>query len=230
MVRVGANRIGRSPAMQTHPDFPNLFILSHPLIQHKLTLMRDKSRSTSAFRALLKEIALLMGYEITRDLPLTTERIETPLAGMDAPVLAGKKLAIVPILRAGLGMAEGLHTLVPAAREGHIGLYRDHDTKQPVEYLVKLPEAEGRIFILVDPMLATGNSAAHACDVLNRHGVEDRNIRFMALVSAPEGVRVFHAAHPEVPVFTAALDSHLNEHAYIVPGLGDAGDRMFGTK
>jgi uracil phosphoribosyltransferase len=216
--------------MRTHPDYPNLFILSHPLIQHKLTLMRDRKRSTSAFRALLREIALLMGYEITRDLPLTTERIETPLTTMDAPVLAGKKLSIVPILRAGLGMAEGLHDLVPSAREGHIGLYRDHDTKQPVEYLVKLPEPEGRIFILVDPMLATGNSAAHACDVLNRHGVEDANIRFMALVAAPEGVRVFHAAHPEVPVFTAALDSHLNENAYIVPGLGDAGDRMFGTK
>jgi len=216
--------------MRTHPDYPNLFILSHPLIQHKLTLMRDRKRSTSAFRALLREIALLMGYEITRDLPLTTERIETPLTAMDAPVLAGKKLSIVPILRAGLGMAEGLHDLVPSAREGHIGLYRDHDTKQPVEYLVKLPEPEGRIFILVDPMLATGNSAAHACDVLNRHGVEDANIRFMALVAAPEGVRVFHAAHPEVPVFTAALDSHLNENAYIVPGLGDAGDRMFGTK
>jgi uracil phosphoribosyltransferase len=216
--------------MRTHPDYPNLFILSHPLIQHKLTLMRDRKRSTSAFRALLREIALLMGYEITRDLPLTTERIETPLTTMDAPVLAGKKLSIVPILRAGLAMAEGLHDLVPSAREGHIGLYRDHDTKQPVEYLVKLPEPEGRIFILVDPMLATGNSAAHACDVLNRHGVEDANIRFMALVAAPEGVRVFHAAHPEVPVFTAALDSHLNENAYIVPGLGDAGDRMFGTK
>jgi uracil phosphoribosyltransferase len=210
--------------MRTHPDYPNLFILSHPLIQHKLTLMRDRKRSTSAFRALLREIALLMGYEITRDLPLTTERIETPLTTMDAPVLAGKKLSIVPILRAGLGMAEGLHDLVPSAREGHIGLYRDHDTKQPVEYLVKLPEPEGRIFILVDPMLATGNSAAHACDVLNRHGVEDANIRFMALVAAPEGVRVFHAAHPEV------LDERLDEMGYIVPGLGDAGDRMFGTK
>ena len=146
--------------MQTHPDFPNLFILNHPLIQHKLSHMRDRNRSTMGFRALLKEIALLMGYEITRDLPMTTERIETPLAPMDAPVLAGKKLAIVPILRAGLGMAQGLHELVPSAREGHIGLYRDHETKQPVEYLVKLPEPEGRIFVLVDPMLATGNSAA----------------------------------------------------------------------
>ena len=216
--------------MRTHPDFPSLFILDHPLIQHKLTLMREKERSTGGFRQLLREISLLMGYEITRDLPMTTERIETPMESMDAPVLAGKKLAIVPVLRAGLGMAQGLHELVPSAREGHIGLYRDHDTKMPHEYLVKLPEPEGRIFIVVDPMLATGNSAVHACDVLNRHGVSDENVRFLALVAAPEGIRVFHAAHPKVKVFTAALDSHLNEHAYIVPGLGDAGDRMFGTK
>lgn len=216
--------------MRKHPEFPNLSILDHPLIQHKLSHMRDRNRSTMGFRLLLKEIALLMGYEITRDLPMTTERVETPLAWMDAPVLAGKKVAIVPILRAGLGMAQGLHELMPSAREGHIGLYRDHETKQPVEYLVKLPEPEGRIFILVDPMLATGNSAVHACDVLNRHGVDDANIRFMALVAVPEGMRVFNAAHPTVQVFTAALDSHLNENAYIVPGLGDAGDRMFGTK
>lgn len=212
------------------PEFPNLFILDHPLIQHKLTLMRDKERSTGGFRTLLREVSLLMGYEITRDLPLMLERIETPLAPMDAPVLAGKKLAIVPVLRAGLGMAQGLHELVPSAREGHIGLYRDHDTKLPVEYLVKLPEPEGRLFIVVDPMLATGNSAVHAVDVLNRHGVADENIRFMALVAAPEGARVFHAAHPTVKVFTAALDDRLDTNAYIVPGLGDAGDRMFGTK
>lgn len=216
--------------MINHPEFPNLFILDHPLIQHKLTLMRDKERSTGGFRTLLREISLLMGYEITRDLPLTTERIDTPLTAMDAPVIAGKKLAIVPVLRAGLGMAQGLHELVPSAREGHIGLYRDHDTKQPVEYLVKLPEPEGRVFIVVDPMLATGNSAVHAVDVLNRHGVPDENIRFLALVAAPEGAAVFHAAHPKVKVFTASLDSHLDENAYIVPGLGDAGDRMFGTK
>ncbi len=216
--------------MRTHHQFPNLFVLDHPLIQHKLSHMRDKQRSTMQFRQLLREIALLMGYEITRDLPLTKERIETPMAPMDAPVIEGRKLAIVPILRAGLVMAEGLLELVPGAREGHIGLYRDHETKQPVEYLVKLPDAAGRLFILVDPMLATGNSAVHAVDVLNRHGVLDAQIRFMALVSAPEGVAVFHKAHPSVPVFTAALDSHLNENAYIVPGLGDAGDRLFGTK
>ncbi|WP_207483810.1 uracil phosphoribosyltransferase [Arenibaculum pallidiluteum] len=216
--------------MKKHPDYPNLYVIDHPLIQHKLTHMRDRQRSTNGFRTLLKEISLLMGYEITRDLPLTTERIETPLAPLDAPVIAGKKVAVVPVLRAGLGMAQGLHELMPSAREGHIGLYRDEETKKPVEYLVKLPEAEGRLFILVDPMLATGHSAVHACDVLNRHGVEDQNIRFMALVAAPEGARVFSAAHPEVKVFCASLDSHLNEMAYIVPGLGDAGDRMFGTK
>ncbi|MEA1649829.1 uracil phosphoribosyltransferase [Nitrospirillum amazonense] len=216
--------------MRTVPEFPNLFIADHPLIQHKLSHMRDKRRSTMGFRQLLREIALLMGYELTRDLPLTTERIETPLVEMDAPVIEGKKVAVVPILRAGLVMAEGLLELMPGAREGHIGLYRDHETKQPVEYLVKLPAAAGRTFILVDPMLATGNSAVHAVDVLNRHGVADDQIRFMALVSAPEGVRVFHDAHPEVKVYTAALDSHLTDDAYIVPGLGDAGDRLFGTK
>ncbi|MDZ5646957.1 MULTISPECIES: uracil phosphoribosyltransferase [Nitrospirillum] len=216
--------------MRTVPEFPNLFVADHPLIQHKLSHMRDKRRSTMGFRQLLREIALLMGYELTRDLPLTTERIETPLVEMDAPVIEGKKVAVVPILRAGLVMAEGLLELMPGAREGHIGLYRDHDTKQPVEYLVKLPAAQGRTFILVDPMLATGNSAVHAVDVLNRHGVADDQVRFMALVSAPEGVRVFHDAHPDVKVYTAALDSHLTDDAYIVPGLGDAGDRLFGTK
>ncbi|MEM8588281.1 MAG: uracil phosphoribosyltransferase [Pseudomonadota bacterium] len=209
---------------------PNLFIIDHPLIQHKLTHMRDEGRSTMGFRSLLREIALLMGYEITDDLPLTTKRIRTPLEEMDAPVLAGKKVAIVSILRAGIGMVEGLHELIPSAREGHIGLYRDPETKMPVEYLVKLPKAEDRIFILVDPMLATGNSAVHAIDVLNKHGVPDQRIRFMALVSAPEGVRTVHAAHPDVRVFTASLDRELNDHAYILPGLGDAGDRMFGTK
>jgi uracil phosphoribosyltransferase len=216
--------------MRTHPNFPNLFILDHPLIQHKLTHMRQKERSTNGFRLLLREISLLMGYEITRDLPLTTVQIETPLETMEAPILAGKKVALVSILRAGLGMTEGLHELLPSAREGHIGLYRDPQTKMPVEYLVKLPQPEDRIFILVDPMLATGNSAVHAIDVLNRHGVRDENIRFMALVSAPEGVAVVHRAHPDVKIFTAALDRELDDHAYILPGLGDAGDRMFGTK
>lgn len=216
--------------IRTHPDFPNLVVLDHPLIQHKLSHMRAVERSTNGFRTLLREISLLMGYEITRDLPMTTERIETPLEPMDAPVLKGKKVALVSILRAGLGMVEGLVELIPSARQGHIGLYRDPATKMPVEYLVKLPEPEGRIFILVDPMLATGNSAVHAVDVLNRHGVADEQIRFMALVAAPEGVKVMLDAHPDVRVFTAALDRELNDHAYILPGLGDAGDRMFGTK
>lgn len=216
--------------MKTLPEFPNLFILDHPLIQHKLSHMRDKGRSTNGFRRLLREISLLMGYEITRDLPMTTERIETPLEPMDAPVLLGKKVALVSILRAGLGMTEGLIELIPSARQGHIGLYRDHDTKMPVEYLVKLPEAQGRIFIAVDPMLATGNSAVHAVDVLNRHGVPDELIRFMALVAVPEGVRTLHTKHPDVRIYTAALDRGLDHNAYILPGLGDAGDRMFGTK
>lgn len=216
--------------MQTHPDYPNLFVVDHPLIQHKLTHMRDRERSTNGFRTLIREISLLMGYEITRNLPLETKVIETPLERIEAPVLAGKKVALVSILRAGLAMTEGLHELIPSAREGHIGLYRDPETKMPVRYLVKLPEAEGRLFILVDPMLATGNSAVHAIDVLNDHGVPDDRIRFMALVSAPEGVRTLHGAHPSVPVYTAALDRQLNDHAYILPGLGDAGDRLYGTR
>ena len=216
--------------MQTHPDYPNLFVVDHPLIQHKLTHMRDRERSTNGFRALIREISLLMGYEITRNLPLETKVIETPLERIEAPVLAGKKVALVSILRAGLAMTEGLHELIPSAREGHIGLYRDPETKMPVRYLVKLPEAEGRLFILVDPMLATGNSAVHAIDVLNDHGVLDDRIRFMALVSAPEGVRTLHGVHPSVPVYTAALDRQLNDHAYILPGLGDAGDRLYGTR
>ena len=211
-------------------ETPNLFIVNHPLVQHKLSIMRDTGTSTGSFRQLLREIALLMGYEITRDLPVEMREIETPLTTMQAPFIAGRKLVIVPILRAGAGMADGLLELAPSARVGHVGLYRDEETKQPQEYLVKLPSAEGRVFILVDPMLATGNSAVHAADVLNRHGVADQDIRFMALVSAPEGVQQFHRSHPEIPVYTAALDSHLNEDAYIVPGLGDAGDRLFGTK
>jgi uracil phosphoribosyltransferase len=216
--------------VKTFKEFPTLSVLDHPLIQHKLSMMRDKATPTTLFRQLLKEIALLMGYELTRDLPMTTQEIETPLTKMDAPVIMGKKISVVPILRAGLGMADGLMELVPAARMGHIGLYRDHETKRPVEYFVKLPEPEGRIFILVDPMLATGHSAAAAIDTLNKRGISDDNIRLMSLVAAPEGVRVVHAAHPTVPIFVAALDSHLNENAYIVPGLGDAGDRLFGTK
>lgn len=216
--------------MKQHSQFPNLFVADHPLILHKLSLMRDVGCDKVQFKALLHELSLLMGYELTRGLPVTLREIETPLQKMQAPVIDGKKAVIVPILRAGMGMAEGLEALMPAARIGHIGLYRDHDTKQPVEYLVKLPSPEGRTFILVDPMLATGNSARYALDVLIRHGVDPSQIRFMALVAAPEGVKVLLTHYPQIPVYVAALDSHLNENAYIVPGLGDAGDRMFGTK
>ncbi len=216
--------------MTENNRFPNLHVLDHPLIVHKLSHMRDRETSTRTFRQLLREIALLMGYEITRSLPMTTKAIETPVAPMIAPVIAGKKIAVVPILRAGLGMADGLLELMPSARVGHVGLYRDPDTKRPVQYLCKLPEPEGRIFILVDPMLATGYSAVAAADLLNEGGVEDANIRFMALVAAPEGVAVFQESHPEVPVYVAGLDENLNEKAYIVPGLGDAGDRLFGTR
>lgn len=216
--------------MKQDSRFPNLFILSHPLIQHKLSHMRASDTSTRTFRELLREITLLMGYEITRDLPLTTRSIDTPLVTMDAPVIAGKKLAVVPILRAGIGMSDGLLELVPSARVGHIGVFRDPDTHLPVEYLVRLPDLSERTFILCDPMVATGNSAVYAVDVLKKRGVTDAQIIFLALVAAPEGVQVFQDAHPGVKMYVASLDSHLNEHAYIVPGLGDAGDRIFGTK
>jgi uracil phosphoribosyltransferase len=216
-------------AMKQDPRFPNLFILDHPLIQHKLTHMRDKSTSTRTFRELLREITLLMGYEVTRILPLAMRTIETPMATMQAPVIAGKKLAIVPVLRAGIGMADGLQELIPSARVGHIGLYRD-ESHRPVEYLVRLPEVEGRMFILCDPMIGTGYSAAHAVQVLKTRGVQAKDIFFLALVASPEGVGVYQEQHPDVPMFVAALDDHLDEHAYIVPGLGDAGDRLFGTK
>jgi uracil phosphoribosyltransferase len=216
--------------MKQDSRFPNLIILDHPLIQHKLTHMRDRHTSTRTFRELLREITLLMGYEITRDLPMTTRRVHTPLVEVDAPVIAGKKLAIVPVLRAGVGMSDGLLELIPSARVGHIGVYRDDHSHKPVEYLVKLPDLEDRTFILCDPMVATGNSAVHAIDVLKRRGVPGERILFLALVAAPEGVDVFQHAHPDVKLFVASLDTRLNEHAYIEPGLGDAGDRLFGTK
>ena len=220
---------GRSTGVAV-PEFPGLHILDHPLILHKLTHLRDRRTPKALFQRLLHEISLLMGYEITRHLPLTSEPIETPLVSMDAPVIAGKKIVVVSVLRAGLGMASGLMELMPSAREGHIGLRRDPHTLRPIEYLVSLPEADGRLFILVDPMLATGNSLAHAVAVLNRHGVPDRMIRVMALVVAPEGMRRFQSDFPDVPVYAAALDASLDANAYILPGLGDAGDRMFGTK
>jgi uracil phosphoribosyltransferase len=215
--------------MKQHAAFPNLFVLDHPLIQHKLSHMRDKTTSTRTFRQLLREITLLMGYEVTRNLPLTTRRIETPLTTMDAPVIAGKKLVIVPVLRAGLGMADGLLELIPSARVGHIGVYRD-ENKRPVEYYVRLPEVEDRAFLVCDPMIGTGHSAAHAVTVLKKRGVPAERIHFVALVASPEGVAEYQRQHPDVPMYVAALDDRLDEHAYIVPGLGDAGDRLFGTK
>jgi len=210
-------------------EFPNLHIINHPLIQHKLTQMRKTVTPKHEFRQLLREIALLMGYEITRDLPLVKETIDTPLTSMEAPAIAGPKPAIVPILRAGLGMADGLLELIPEADEGHIGMYRDPLTKKPVEYLVKLPNTKERVFFLVDPMLATGNSAVAAVDILIKYGANPAKIKFMALVAAPEGVRVFNEKYAHIPIYTAALDEKLNEKAYILPGLGDAGDRLFGT-
>ncbi len=215
--------------MKTDPRFPRLHIVDHPLIQHKLTIMRQKETSTNVFRQLLREITVLMGYELTRDLPLTERRIETPISPMQAPTLAGKKQVIVPVLRAGLGMSDGLLELMPSARVGHIGMYRDSN-KRPVEYLVRLPNVTDRLFIICDPMLATGYSAAHAVDVLKARGVPGESIRFLALVSAPEGIEVMQKLHPDVEIYVASLDERLDENAYIVPGLGDAGDRLFGTK
>ncbi|MEI2386232.1 MULTISPECIES: uracil phosphoribosyltransferase [Breoghania] len=204
-------------------------VIDHPLVQHKLTIMRDKETSTSSFRQLLREIAHLMCYEVTRDLELTEITIETPIAEMRAPTLAGKKLVFCSILRAGNGLLEGMLDLVPSARVAHIGLYRDPKTLIPVEYYFKAPEdLEDRLIIVVDPMLATANSAIVAVERLKERGA--KNLRFVCLLGAPEGVRKFSEAHPDVPIFTAAIDEKLNEHAYIVPGLGDAGDRMYGTK
>lgn len=206
-----------------------LHIIDHPLIQHKLTYMRKKETGSKDFRILLDEISMLMGYEVTRDLPLRDYEIETPITKMTGKVISGKKLAVIPILRAGLGMVNGILELVPVAKVGHIGLYRDPDTHKPVEYYCKLPTDIGeRIVIVVDPMLATGGSASDAITMLKKRGCT--NIRLMCLVSAPEGVAAVQAAHPDVDIYTAALDEKLNEHAYIVPGLGDAGDRLFGTK
>ena len=204
-------------------------VMDHPLITHKLTIMRNKKTGSKDFRELLDEITMLMGYELTRDLPLEDITIETPITKMKAKTISGKKLAIVPILRAGLGMVDGLLRLVPVAKVGHIGLYRDPKTHTPVEYYCKLPaDIEDRIVIVVDPMLATGGSSCDALALLKERGCH--NIRLMCLVSAPEGVAKVQADHPDVDIYTAALDDHLNEHAYIGPGLGDAGDRIFGTK
>jgi uracil phosphoribosyltransferase len=207
----------------------HLTVVDHPLVQHKLTIMRDKDTPTAVFRQLLREISQLLAYEITRGLPMTTQTIETPLTTMEAPVLDGKKLALISILRAGNGLLDGVLELIPSARVGFVGLYRDEETLQPVEYYFKVPEAlEDRLVIAVDPMLATGNSSAAAIDKLKEAGAT--NIRFLCLLAAPEGIARMKEAHPDVPIVTAAVDERLNEVGYIVPGLGDAGDRMFGTK
>jgi len=211
-----------------HPDFPNLTVLSHPLVQHKLTLLRDKRTSTRDFKQLVNEIATLMAYEVTRDLPLEPVEIDTPLERMQGVQVAGKKLTLVPILRAGLGMVEGISQLIPSARVGHIGLYRDHESLRPVDYYFKIPAGEhDRAFFVLDPMLATGGSATAATAALKQAGA--RHIRFVCLVAAPEGVRRMLAAHADVPVYAAALDRELDPRGYILPGLGDAGDRLFGT-
>ena len=210
--------------MQEH-----LNIVKHPLVQHKLTLMREKDASTAVFRQLLREISQLLAYEVTYELPMTTRLIDTPMQPMDAPVLAGRKLALISILRAGNGLLDGMLELIPSARVGFVGLYRDESTLKPVQYYFKVPDQlDKRLVIVVDPMLATGNSSVAAIDLLKDAGATD--IRFLCLLAAPEGVARMKEAHPDVPVVTAALDDALDEKGYILPGLGDAGDRMFGTK
>ena len=205
-----------------------LHIIDHPLVQHKLSIMRNKETSTNKFRGLLKEIAMLMGYEVTRDFPLTYKEIETPLQKMNAPTIAGKKVVIAPILRAGLGMVDGLMELIPSARVGHIGMYRDEVTCQPVFYYYKMPENKDRLVIVTDPMLATGGSACDAISRLKADGY--KSIRLMCLVASPQGVKAVEEKHPDVDIYLAALDEGLNEKNYILPGLGDAGDRIFGTR
>lgn len=207
----------------------NVTLVDHPLVQHKLTLMRDKNTPTVVFRQLLREITQFLAYEITRDLDMTIRRIETPMEPMESPTLAGKKLALVSILRAGNGMLDGVLELIPSARVGFVGLYRDEETLQPVQYYFKVPEAlENRLVITVDPMLATGNSSVAAVDLLKQAGAV--NIRFMCLLATPEGIARMQQAHPDVPIVTAAVDRGLDDKGFILPGLGDAGDRMFGTK
>lgn len=206
----------------------NFHLVRHPLVQHKLTLLRKKTTSVTEFRALVSEVAMLMGYEVTRDLPMTTEMIVTPMERMRAPVLKGEKMVLVPILRAGMGLLDGMLQIFPSARVAHIGIYRDHQTLEPVEYYFKASKTlRGRDLVVLDPMLATGNSAVAAVERLKSG--KPRSIRLMCLVAAPEGVRAFQKAHPDVPIYSAAVDRKLNDHGYILPGLGDAGDRIFGT-
>ncbi len=207
----------------------NVTVVDHPLVQHKLSLMRRRETPTAKFRQLLREISMLLGYEITRDLPTGTERIETPITAMDAPVLTGKKLVLISILRAGNGLLEGMLDLIPSARVGHVGIYRDPDTLVAIEYYFKVPdELDERKVIVVDPMLATANSSIAAVHRIKEAGAKD--IKFACLLAAPEGIEAFQQAHPDVPIITGAIDDHLNDHGYIVPGLGDAGDRIYGTK
>ncbi len=207
----------------------NVTVVDHPLVQHKLSLMRRKDTPTAKFRQLIREVTMLLGYEITRDLPLAKERIETPITEMDAPMLTGKKLVFISVLRAGNGLLEGMLDLIPSARVGHVGLYRDPETLVAVEYYFKVPEElDERKVIVVDPMLATANSSIAAVQRIKEAGARD--IKFVCLLAAPEGIEKFQEAHPDVPIITAAIDDHLNEHGYIVPGLGDAGDRLYGTK
>ena len=207
----------------------NVTVVDHPLVQHKLSLMRRRETPTAKFRQLLREISMLLGYEITRDLPTSTERIETPITAMDAPVLTGKKLVLISILRAGNGLLEGMLDLIPSARVGHVGIYRDPDTLVAIEYYFKVPdELDARKVIIVDPMLATANSSIAAVHRIKEAGAKD--IKFACLLAAPEGIEAFQQAHPDVPIITGAIDDRLNDHGYIVPGLGDAGDRIYGTK
>ena len=207
----------------------NVFIMDHPLIKHKISMLRDKNTGTNEFRKLVEEIGILMGYEALRDLPTEEVEIETPIETCKTPMISGKKLAVIPVLRAGLGMVEGMLAMIPAAKVGHIGLFRDPETLEPVEYYCKLPaDCEEREVFVVDPMLATGGSCIAAIQMLKNRGV--KNIRFMCIIVAPEGVKKLQEAHPDVEVYIGALDEKLNEHGYIVPGLGDAGDRIFGTK
>jgi uracil phosphoribosyltransferase len=204
-------------------------VVDHPLVQHKLTLMRDRSRSTKGFRQLLNEIGMLLAYEVTRDLPLEEVEIETPLTSMKAPQIAGKKLVLAPILRAGVGFLDGMLDLMPSARVAHVGLYRDPETLQAIEYYFKAPsDLADRTVLVLDPMLATANSAVAAVDRLKERGAKD--MRFVCLLAAPEGIEKFRGMHPDVHIWTAAIDDHLNDHGYIIPGLGDAGDRMYGTR
>ncbi len=207
----------------------NVIVLDHPLIQHKISLLRNEQTGTNEFRALIEEIAMLMGYEALRDLPTEEVSVKTPIETTMTPMIAGKKLAVVPILRAGLGMVNGILALVPSAKVGHIGLYRDPETHEPHEYYCKLPAPiDQRTIVVVDPMLATGGSGAEAVDFIKQHG--GKNIKFMCIIAAPEGLKRLHEAHPDIQIYVGHLDRCLNEHAYICPGLGDAGDRIFGTK